>query len=114
MSENTPEIDADFSAAEARMARRAFARVEERQDTLEVARAKGRRVVDNLVRGTALLQPGEEVDNWIPRHKAMAVQAYYSRPRTPEQTAFFVAFCEAADEAIADLYVYKDKLYNRK
>lgn len=110
MDENRDvELDADDSAAEARLARKALGLPD-----LDAARAKGRKTVDAWVRGTALLAPGEEADTWVARNLARMTEAYNAIPNRPaRQAAMFEGMREAAAEAIKDLDAYKNRLYNR-
>jgi hypothetical protein len=106
---DTYEMDADDSAAEARLARKALGLPD-----LDAARAKGRQVVDGWVRGTALLGPGEEADTWVACNFEKVTASFHARKNRPaEQVAFFEGMREAADEAIADLQAYKNRLYGR-
>lgn len=113
MSEYTDDghqLDADESAAEARLARKALGLPD-----LEAARLKGRQVVDGWVRGTALLGTGEARDTWVARNFEKVTLSYNARPnRSAAHVAFYEGLREAAEEAIADLFAYKSKLYGWK
>ena len=109
MSEYTDDghqLDEGDSAAEARLARKALGLPD-----LEAARAKGREVVDKLVRDTASLPP-EDVDFWLHHYHENVVTSFNAMADRPaEQVAFFGGYSEAAKEAMEDLAGYKDRLY---
>lgn len=112
-TDNGLQLNDDERAAEARLARKALGLAPSKGD-LAFVRAQGREAVNRLVRGTALLEPGEETDGWVLLHKAKVIESFHTKTRTAEETAFLDGFIEAADEAIADLQAYKNKLYGRE
>lgn len=74
-------------------------------------RAEGRKAVDRFVRGTSLLEPGEEAQSWVPKQRAQAEADYAKLTDPPPHVAAFMeGFREAADEAVADLHAYRCRL----
>jgi hypothetical protein len=102
-------MNADDHAAEGRLGRKALGLPD-----YGISRSKGRLAVDRWVRGTALLEPGEEADTWVEKNLARVTASYLAREnRSADQVAFYEGLCEAADEAMKNLSAYKKRLYGR-
>jgi hypothetical protein len=81
---------------------------------LASAYTRGIVAVDRLVRGTALLEPGEEANSWVARNLAELFKIFNAKEdKTGVELAAFAGFSDAADEAIKDLAAYKNRLYGR-